>query len=323
MPYVYFGEYPSAVTDGNWNTVGNWYSVRGFYPSKGTPVPGVLLGRLPLTTESVVINSNLSTGPVSGSWTGTGPILTDTATLSAAMTFSNMVVLQNSSCITTGTFNGEVFVQGGSSFISGGIFNGPVVGHASYISGGTFNATTASGINSQDITIYFNLSGGTFNAAISLNLYLGSTLSGGTFNAPLTILLSSINITGVTFNNPVIIHGPSAPAPPAILSAVTNCTFNNTLSINIADYSTIIQYYRDSGCTYNGTITIMRNSISLIYFSPTSRYNPIATRTLSWSGNQPVITSSIIDPGFAISGGTFSPTYTNVGFSDALGSGML
>jgi hypothetical protein len=181
------------------------------------------------------------------------------------------------------------------SLILGGLSGSP---YPSIIAAGSYSGTVTC---AYQIIPSWNfgasITGGTFSGSVTLGPT--SMVSGG-----VGIFIAYFNcISGGTFNCPVNFQG----------GCISGGTFNKPVTVRIPQprlNGTSEEFYYATYDTCN-------------FFGGT--YNLPITRTLTWVGNQPVVTDSTpdFDPGFAAGGGTYSPVITYVGFPDILGAGLF
>lgn len=186
-------------------------------------------------------------------------------------------------------FKSDIYSDG---IISSGTYSGTVLITSGRITGGTFSGAVT---NTSGGQIY----GGTFTGSVTASKTSNGSIGGsGIINWDLPYM------HGGTFNCPVSLNG----------AIVDGGTFNGIITASLiqprsqAGPNLMEQNYGDAPAPnwfFGGT------------------YSPPGTLTLTWSGNQPHVSGFVSDPGFAAGGGTFSPVYTYVGFSDILGAGLL
>jgi len=207
MATIYFGaQVPVVNQNGNWNDVTQWYSDMGNNQGKDY-APGVLLGRLPLLTDTIImvqwVTSGVAarvltlTGVNNGVWTGViegenvFTIYRNAGLNDPAATWSGTYTAQQIN-IRSGIVN---FNFNNSYEISGGTINGNVINYIDNLSAGTFNGNVSGNlsiygnpvfngslINIRSIAIY----SGTFTKSVTSwsNASLG--LYGGTYNSAST-----------------------------------------------------------------------------------------------------------------------------------------
>lgn len=319
MANIYFGDGFSTVT-GDWNTVSNWYSSPAAVLCPGgcctcpTYGPGTPAGRVPAGGDTVILLSNVSTGPAGG-WAGS-------VTLSSGV--------HSSGRISAGSYSGAIG-GGGIGGIAGGTFAGPV-NITGPISGGTFNA--AASVNGMII------SGGSFNAGFSgvsctlnagsysaISLAGSSTLNGLVTNAAVSLQLTGSNvitINGGSYGGNFSATRPGSGGGNPQLN-ISGGTFNGTFSFAGPGAQTGVAQVGISGGTFNNTI---QTGVAKLQFtvSGTPSYNPPAVVTPAIrSGNYMSFAASAIppDPGFRAAGGIFNPLIQLAGTSDdILGAGL-
>ena len=223
MANLYFGDFVSQPSS-NWNTVSNWYSTTGYVTGKGS-IPGLPAGRLPTTGDVVYIctpsNITISTGPSGGSFdcdifVGYNSGL---VTFSSNTTWNGKLALQpfgnggntyNKFKITAGVWNGEINISNLAWYstnnnaqfhycsITGGTFNGPMIGSAWRITGGVFNGVFSLNHNTTPASTQHSGSEQYFSvyAAAQQNPYTVSPYSwfvGGTYSPTAIITFSYAN----------------------------------------------------------------------------------------------------------------------------------
>lgn len=219
------------------------------------------------------------------------------------------------------------------------VWNGGIVMHAGIayptspagkISSGVWNGPITGGGWGQNGTARCELAGGTFNGTVSCVVL---KISGGTFASDVSMTISFTQsstqnqITGGTFNAPVVIEG-KAPSlgtlPDSLISAGI---FNSTVNLKGA---------KVTGGTFYGAVTsnmpfpagsteglgVEGSYVHTRIAGGT--YLPLATVTLIKSGGAWTLDPDTLppDPGFKQGGGTFAPRITLTGLPDILGAGL-
>jgi len=277
--------------DGVSSTDGDWNSTSNWYSSKGFYCCGY---DYPGTLMGRL--------PVDG---------TDTVHILAPVTTNTPAV-----------WNGDIVIEAGIHYPTS---------PAGKISSGVWNGTVTGGGCGQYGSSRCELSGGIFNGAVTCQVL---RISSGTFAAAVTLVgggTSTQNqITGGTFNAPVVIEGKAASAnsgsirlPDSLISAGT---FNATVNLKGAKvtggtfYSTVTSNMPFPVGDYEGSYE--GNYVHTRIAGGT--YMPLATVALIKSGGAWTLDPDTLplDPGFKQGGGTFSPRFTLTGLPDNLGAGL-
>jgi hypothetical protein len=223
MATIWFGaQVPIITENGNWNDVNQWYSDPGNSESKSYRA-GVLLGRLPLMTDTCIFAQSVTsgvaarvfaiTGVNNGVWTGdlnvdedqgannnagvNDPGATWSGTFGANFYLNIGSGVVNFNCnraklISGGTINGTVSYP---AIITGGTFNGTVSNIDTYVSGGTFNGNVSGSLKIQGNPVFngslvniglLQIISGTFTKTITSWSGGSIQMLGGTYNAPST-----------------------------------------------------------------------------------------------------------------------------------------
>lgn len=323
----------------------NWFSSPGTQEgvdccSPGFDVPGIPLGRLPTTADTVIVGNTINVPSYITPWPSS--VTVNTLYRAAGEAFAGTINAGRFTGTITGTggvlggsiiCDGAVTSSGQFTTISGGTFNGTVTCLFLSLSGSPiFNSTVSIGTSGQTATLSIN-GNPTFNGTIinprgTTGRHSGTlrVLSGTpVFNCAIPNNILNYQLLGGVYDRALVLGLVSPTVSPGC-SITIGAGFSTSQNVTlISNRTTGSGFISITGGVFTGLLTI--NKAPAISLSITGgTYSPPAVTTPAIkSGSNMTFNSSAIpfNPGFGADGGTFNPTVLLSGTTnDIMGSGL-
>jgi hypothetical protein len=322
----------------------NWFLTQGSVCGAdccnvGYDVAGTPLGRLPTTSDTIIIGNTINIPPYTSPWPSA---ITVSRTIRAGSQFQGAInagTFTNTITVGFGALGGSIICNGAVVgltalpylTINGGTFNNTVTSRYSYLNGGIFNSTVSMGTSSQTSEIIIN-GNPTFNGTI-VNPRGTTARHSGTFrvqsgnpvfNCAIPDNVSTYELNGGVYDRSLVIGLVSPTVSPGSFITIGD-GFSTSQNITINSKRSGSGYISITGGIFRGILTINRlSSIGLDIYGG-SYYPPAVTTPAIKIGSKMTFNSSIIpiNPGFGAAGGTFNPTVLLSGTTnDIIGSGL-